>query len=64
MSQKAFSLVAGVIFGLIALGHLLRLVFRPQIMIAGWTPPTWGSAVALLIFALFAYEGFRFSRQG
>jgi hypothetical protein len=64
MSQKAFSLTAGIIFGLIALGHLLRLVLQPLVMIGGWMPPLGGSAVALLLFAFLAYQGFRLSRQG
>ncbi len=64
MSQKVYSLIAGVIFSLIALGHLLRLVFQPQIMIAGWSPPTWVSAVALVILGFLAYQGFRLSGKG
>jgi len=64
MSQKAFSLLAGVIFGLIALGHLLRLVFQPPLLIAGWSPPTWFSAIALVFFAFLAYQGFQGSRKG
>ena len=64
MSQKTFSFVAAVVFGLIALGHVLRLIWQPPISIAGWSPPTWGSAVALVFFAFLAFEGFRGSRKG
>ena len=64
MSQKTFSFVAAVVFGLIALGHVLRLIWQPPISIAGWSPPIWGSAVALVFFAFLAFEGFRGSRKG
>ncbi len=45
MSQKAFSLTAGVIFSLIALLHVLRIVHRWQAMLDGGTMPMWVSCV-------------------
>jgi len=48
MSQRTFSLVAGVIFLLIAVGHALRLVFRSEVLLTGWPVPMWVSAVALV----------------
>lgn len=63
MSQKTFSLTAGVIFSLIALLHVLRLVFGWEAIIGGWAVPTWLSWVAMLIAGYLSYQGFRLSRK-
>ncbi len=43
--------VAGIIFGLISLGQLLRLVIRPEVLVAGHQLPLWPSALAFLILS-------------
>ena len=63
MSQKTFSLTAGVIFSLITLLHVLRLVFGWEAIIGGWAVPTWLSWVAMLIAGYLSYQGFRLSRK-
>jgi hypothetical protein len=63
MTHKTFSLVAGVIFLLIALGHLSRLVFKWSLLLEGWAVPFWVSGVALLVFAYLAYQGFRLAKK-
>jgi phosphoglycerol transferase MdoB-like AlkP superfamily enzyme len=63
MTHKTFSLVASMIFSLIALGHLSRLVFKWSVLLGGWAVPFWINWVALLIFAYLAYEGFRLARK-
>ena len=64
MSKKTFSTLAGVIFLLVAAFHLLRFVFRWEVIIAGWQVPLWISAVAFVLAASLAYEGFRLSTNG
>jgi hypothetical protein len=59
MSPKTFSLTAGVLFLLIALGHLLRVIFRLEWVVAGQTVPMWPSVVAVLITGFLAYQGLR-----
>ncbi len=63
MTQKSFSLVASVIFLLIALGHLSRLVFKVSVLLGGWALPFWVNGVALLVFAYLAYQGFRLAKK-
>ena len=63
MSQKAFSLVAGLIFFLIAVIHALRLALRWEAVVNGWSVPMWISTVALLIAAYLAFEGLMFGRR-
>ena len=47
MSQKAFALTAGVVFLLIALGHLLRVVFGVSFVVQDIPIPVWASGVAV-----------------
>ena len=64
MSRKTFSILAGVIFLCAAAVQLLRLVFRWEVIIAGWQVPLWISAVAFVLAASLAYEGLRLSTNG
>lgn len=63
MSQKAFSLTTGVVFLLIAVGHLLRLIFGWEAVIAGGGVPMWASWIAFVVAGYLAYEGLRLSRK-
>lgn len=63
MSQKTFSLAAGVIFSLIAMLHILRIVFGWEAILGAWAVPMWASWVAMVIAGYLAYEGFRLSRK-
>jgi hypothetical protein len=41
--------VAGTVFGLMALAQLLRLVMRPEVLVAGHPLPLWPSGLAFVI---------------
>ena len=45
---------ASFVFGLIALAQLGRLVFQPQVLVAGYEMPLWPSVIALLVLAGFS----------
>ena len=59
MSQKAFSLVAGLIFLLVAAVHLVRLVLKWSVIFNGWAVPMWISWIALVVAGFLAFEGLR-----
>ena len=59
MNQKTFTLTTGVIFTLIAVLHILRLLFGWQAVIGGWNVPTWVSGLALVLSGYLAYSAFR-----
>lgn len=63
MSQRTFSLIASVVFGLIALGHVLRIVLRWSFMVQDFSVPIWASGLAVVIMGYLAYEGFRLARK-
>jgi hypothetical protein len=62
MNSKTFALVAGVIFALVALLHLLRIVLGWPAVIGGWAVPMWLSWVALVVSAALAYFGLKLAR--
>jgi hypothetical protein len=59
VSKTSFSVLAGVIFLIVAVAHALRLVFKWAVVIAGWQVPMWVSVVALVVATYLAYEGIR-----
>ena len=63
MSQKTFSLAAGLIFLLIAVMHGLRLAFKWEAVVNGWSVPMWASAVAIVITAFLAFQGLKPGRR-
>jgi len=64
MSQKTFSLVAGLIFLVMAVLHIVRIAMDWNVVFAGWSVPMWVSWIALPIAGFLAYEGFILSRGG
>jgi hypothetical protein len=63
MSQHSFSLITGIIFLLVAMAHLLRIVFGLPIVIEGVSIPLWVSVIALVIAGFLSYEGFHLGRK-
>jgi hypothetical protein len=63
MSEHAFSLTAGIIFLLIALGHLARIIMGLPVVVQGVSFPVWASVVALVVTAFLSYEGFHLARK-
>jgi hypothetical protein len=41
--------VASVIFGLMSIAQLVRLLIRPEVLVAGHLVPLWPSALAVVI---------------
>jgi uncharacterized membrane protein len=63
MSQKNFSLVTAIIFLLIAVLHVLRLLYGWPAEIGGWTVPIWLSVAALIISGYLGYQEYSLVRK-
>jgi hypothetical protein len=57
MDQKTFVLLAGVVFAIVALAHLLRIFMGWSIVIDTWTVPMWLSWIALVIAGGLGFFG-------
>lgn len=60
--MKTGTLLAIILFTLIALAHLLRLVFGTEVIVAGTPVPQWVSAVAVVVPAAIAWLLWKESR--
>lgn len=63
MDAKTFSLVAGVIFALVALLHLVRVFAEWAVVIGDWSIPMWVSLVALIVAGGLALLGLRLGQR-
>jgi hypothetical protein len=55
MLAKSFGLkIAGTIFGMVALLHLLRLVLSVPVFISGWPLPMWMNVIGFIAATLFS----------
>jgi hypothetical protein len=63
MSHKTFSLVVGVVFLLIAVGHLVRVLLGATVVVEGMAVPMWASVLVVIFMGYLAFEGFRLSKK-
>ena len=61
--KKPFTMVAVLIFAVVALVHVLRLVFGWEVTIAGAAVPMWASVLGIVIAAGLAVMLWRESRN-
>jgi hypothetical protein len=63
MNWKTFSIVAGVIFAIVALLHLLRIYMDWPVVIGAWSVPIWVSWIALVVAGILAIWGLAFAAR-
>jgi hypothetical protein len=63
MSRRAYLLITAIIFSLIALLHLVRIIFGWSATLGSWNVPMWLSWVALIVTGALAYFGFSLAMQ-
>jgi len=63
MSQKTFSLIAGIIFLVVAILHFGMFILGKNVIVGGWPTPVWSNLVIALIAGYFAYQGLRLSKK-
>ena len=62
--MKPASLLAVLVFSLIAVAHLLRLVFRTEVLVGGAAIPMWVSVVGLFVAGGLAVALWREAQPG
>ncbi len=56
MNARTFGLrLAGTIFGLVAILHLLRVVTNIPVIIGDWLMPVWVNLLGLIVTAAFSF---------
>lgn len=56
MEQKTFIKISGWIFGVVAILHALRLIYKWEAIIGGFVLPLWLSGVAIVVAGYLAYQ--------
>ena len=64
MSQNTFTIIASVIFGVVALFHVLRIFLGWPAVIGGWTVPMWLSWIGLVVAGGLSYFGIKLATRG
>jgi len=64
MKSKVYLMVSGSLFALVALLHLLRIVFNWQAVIGGWTVPMWLSWIGLAVTATLCVWAYGLAHAG
>jgi hypothetical protein len=59
MDRKTFSIVAGIIFAVVALLHLVRIYMDWPVVIGDWSVPMWVSWIGLVVAGSLAIFGLR-----
>lgn len=63
MRERAYMLVVGVVFTIVALAHISRLLSQADIAVMGWSVPLWLSWVGVCVTTYLAYASFRFAAR-
>jgi hypothetical protein len=63
IKQKNLFRTVGIIIGIVALMHFLRLAFAVSVNIGGWEAPYWMSWVSTIVGACISYASFRFASK-
>ena len=59
MLAKATLRISGAIFLLVAIAHLVRLLFKVELTVGGYTIPLWVSAVGFSVLATLSFAIFK-----
>lgn len=54
LNKNTALMIAGIVFGVVALVHLLRLAYMVEIVIGGYVVPMWASALGFVVATVFS----------
>jgi hypothetical protein len=60
--MRPYLIVTGIVFGAVALAHLLRLIYGWSVQIGAEVVPMWISAIALLVAGVLCVWAFAIAR--
>lgn len=62
MSQKTFNWIAGIIFTVVAIAHLIRSISGWDVVINAWSIPVGVSVLGFLFLSFLAYNAFKLGK--
>jgi|GEM_PF-1180058 len=61
--MKPFTIVAALVFFIIAIAHLVRIILQVPIVVGSVTIPMWPSVVVFFLFLILVFKLFRECRH-
>ncbi len=61
--ERKFHLIAGWVFLIVAILHLLRVLFGVELMLGLWDVPYWINGLAAIITAFLSYASFKLAKR-
>jgi len=61
--MRAYLLISGMLFGVVALAHALRVIQQWPVEIAGWALPMWVSVVGFVVTGALSFWALRAASQ-
>jgi uncharacterized protein YacL len=58
MNKHAYFLISGLVFGIVAAAHLLRIINQLPVVVGTWVIPMAGSVIGLIVAGILSYCGF------
>ena len=63
MKQQTYSMIIGIIFLIVAILHLVRVLYSWQLLVNNsFSVPLWISWIGFIVAGILAYFGFKFSK--
>lgn len=62
MNKSTFLTTLGILFGIGAIVHLIRILYGWDIQIGSFTFPKWMSLVAVIVGSYFSWTAFKLSK--
>lgn len=59
MNNNTYRKVAGTVFAVVAVMHVLRLVSGWEVVFGSWSVPVWGSLVGVVFAGWLAWTGLK-----
>ena len=61
IKERMYLTVAGIVFSLVAVAHLIRILYQGDVVLFGWDVPVFLSWIGVAVATYLAYSSFHFA---
>ena len=58
MNKKTYFLISGLVFAIVAVAHLLRIIYKSPVVLGTWVIPMSVSEIGFIVAGILSYCGF------
>jgi len=63
LRERSYFMFVGIIFGIVAAAHIVRVFFGLDLVMHGWEVPMWLSWVGVIVITYLSYMSFRLATK-